>query len=124
MALREAQQSQTGTHRAGDCIEPGLTFLLCCLQATFNTLFAQLAKREIKFKTTEKTVMAATVTDAANKAKTKKKSWTREAYAGIQVSYSPLELWLLMWLMESCLCSCLRASHELLCAAAEVQKLS
>ena len=37
-------------------------------QATFNTLVSAALHREIKFKTTEKSIMAADVTDAANKA--------------------------------------------------------
>ena len=56
------------------------------LQATFNTLIASIMKREIQFKTTEKTVMAATVTDAANKAKSRaKNSWTAAAWTPVQV---------------------------------------
>ena len=55
-------------------------------KATFNTLIAAIMKREIKFKTTEKTVMAATVTDQANKAKSKgKKSWFRTVWTPVQV---------------------------------------
>ena len=42
-------------------------------QATFNTLFSAALRREIKFKTTEKSIMAADVTDAANKAVKKSK---------------------------------------------------
>ena len=62
------------------------------VQATFNTLIAQLCKREIKFKTTEKTTMAASVTDAANKAKSRvKRSWLRDAYVPIQVGHHRFE---------------------------------
>ena len=39
-----------------------------------NTIIAQIFSRDIKFKTTEKSVMASTVTDLANKAKVKVKS--------------------------------------------------
>lgn len=42
-------------------------------QATFNTLFSAALRREIKFKTTEKSIMAVDVTDAANKAVKKSK---------------------------------------------------
>lgn len=42
-------------------------------KATFNTIIATLAKREIKFKTTEKSVLSANVTDEANKAKVRGK---------------------------------------------------
>ena len=45
-------------------------------KATFNTIVATLFSREIKFKTTEKSVMASTVTDLANKAKSSVKSKT------------------------------------------------
>lgn len=43
------------------------------MQATFNTLVSAALKREIKFKTTEKSIMAVDVTDAANKAVVAKK---------------------------------------------------
>ena len=56
------------------------------VQATFNTLIASIMKREIQFKTTEKTVMASTVTDAANKAKSRaKNSWAARAWTPVQV---------------------------------------
>lgn len=46
-------------------------FWFAYAKACVNTLIAALLKRDIKFKTTEKTIMATTVTDAANKAKAK-----------------------------------------------------
>ena len=49
-------------------------FWFAYTKATFNTIVATLFSREIKFKTTEKSVMASTVTDLANKAKTTMKS--------------------------------------------------
>jgi len=42
-------------------------------QATFNTLVSAALNRQIKFKTTDKSIMAAGVTDAANKAVKKSK---------------------------------------------------
>ena len=56
-------------------------------QATFNTLGAALFKREIRFKTTEKSHMAANVTDSANKAKSRKgKTPLRTAWTYVQVN--------------------------------------
>lgn len=55
-------------------------------KATFNTVYATLAKREIKFKTTEKSVLSANVTDEANKAKVKSKknaSPARQAWSQV-----------------------------------------
>lgn len=49
-------------------------FWFAYAKATINTIIAQIFSRDIKFKTTEKSVMAATVTDLANKAKVKVKS--------------------------------------------------
>ena len=49
-------------------------FWFAYAKATINTIIAQILERDIKFKTTEKSVMAATVTDLANKAKVKVKS--------------------------------------------------
>lgn len=49
------------------------------MQATFNTLVSAALKREIKFKTTEKSIMAADVTDAANKAVVAKKGNRRRS---------------------------------------------
>lgn len=49
-------------------------FWFAYAKATINTIIAKLFQREIKFKTTEKSVMAATVTDLANKAKVKVKA--------------------------------------------------
>ena len=55
-------------------------------KATFNTIIATLAKREIKFKTTEKSVLSANVTDEANRAKVrnkKKASPLRQAWSKV-----------------------------------------
>lgn len=49
-------------------------FWFAYAKATFNTIISTIFKREIKFKTTEKSIMATTVTDMANKAKAKVKS--------------------------------------------------
>ena len=44
-------------------------FWFAYAKACVNTLIASIMHRDIKFKTTEKTVMSANVTDAANKAR-------------------------------------------------------
>ena len=44
-------------------------FWFAYTKATFNTIIATIFNRAIRFKTTEKSVMATTVTDLANKAK-------------------------------------------------------
>ena len=54
-------------------------------QATFNTLVSAALRREIKFKTTEKSIMAADVTDAANKA-VKKSKKQRSPFAVLWMS--------------------------------------
>lgn len=46
-------------------------FWFAYAKATINTLIAKTFQREIKFKTTEKSILASTVTDVANKAKVK-----------------------------------------------------
>ena len=55
-------------------------------KATFNTIIPTIAKREIKFKTTEKSILSNNVTDEANKAKVKNKknaSPMRRAWAQV-----------------------------------------
>ncbi len=66
-------------------------FWFAYAKATINTIIAQIFSREIKFKTTEKSVMAATVTDLANKAKVKVKSQASplgKAWSKVSRSYT------------------------------------
>ncbi|KAK9845258.1 hypothetical protein WJX81_001552 [Elliptochloris bilobata] len=55
-------------------VTAGNMFWFAYAKATFNTLFSAAMHRQIKFKTTEKSIMAADVTDAANKAVKKSKT--------------------------------------------------
>lgn len=66
-------------------------FWFAYAKATFNTIISALLNREIKFKTTEKSVLADTVTDQANKAKTnakKKPSAMRKVWSKVGACHS------------------------------------
>jgi hypothetical protein len=65
----------------------GNMFWFAYAKATFNTLVSTVLKRKIKFKTTEKSVMAATVTDEANKAKNAGNSHFTHLWTKTQVSH-------------------------------------